>query len=390
MARSTSPMTRTRLAVAAATASVALAAPAAASAADEWQRLGPAPGGDSFAVIGVTPYVAYTSAAGVRVAKLGTEAGKWRKVGGAVRHRKGNSVRDPEVVEGPGDKPWLTWAERTPKGASQIRVARFLKGKWREVVGGRNPISERVPDPTGPHGHTTFASSTPVLAFLRGRAYVAYIDYDAIDTMAKVARLSSNGRRWQRVTKGLGSPSQGDPHLASAGGRLFLETFHGTFKAPTFMRFDASSSSWKFAGRPHESDSARFGGIVGFGGALYTLFAELPSGDTFVSKHGSGDEQWTHVGEHLATDPSLEPQSIATDGGTLYAAYLQTVNGEQRLSVLFTGQDSWLTFPQPTPAGSTVDSAKLAGAAGGGVWLLAHETTGGKSTFQLELFNAAE
>jgi hypothetical protein len=33
----------------------------------------------------------------------------------------------------------------------------------------------------------------------------------------------------------------------------------------------------------------------------------------------------------------------------------------------------------------------LAGAAGGGVWLLAHEKpAGGKAKFQLELFNSAE
>ena len=107
----------------------------------------------------------------------------------------------------------------------------------------------------------------------------------------------------------------------------------------------------------------------------------------FVSKLGA-DNQWTHVGPHLATDPAISPQSIATDGGTLYSAYVQRVNDVPHVDVFALVNSTWPRLAQPTPSGSTADSALLAGAAGGGVWLLAHETTGGKSTFQLELLKA--
>jgi hypothetical protein len=390
MARSTSStsVARARLAAAAAVACVALAAPAGASAAATWQRLGPAPGGNSFAVVAGTPYVTYTSSAGVRVAKFAGTAGKWRKVGGAVRHGRGNAVASPTVVAGPGGKAWLTWTEATRKSGYQVRVARFSNGKWREVVGGKDPISQSQPSQSDP-GRKVFTSGTPRLAFLGGRPYVAYIDTDPIDSFAVVARLSSNGRHWQRVSKGLTEVSINRPNLANAGGRLFLEFHERTHEAPLYHRFDAASSTWKSLPLAQSGDSALFGGMVGFGGALHTLFSELPSGDVFVSKLGA-DDQWTHVGPHLATDPSIAPQSIATDGSTLYAAYAQTVSGVEHLDVFFFTDAGWTRAPDPTPAGSTVGSAALAGAAGGGVWLLAHESAGGPAKFQLELYNAAE
>ncbi|MEA2184222.1 MAG: hypothetical protein QOF69_3407 [Solirubrobacteraceae bacterium] len=325
----------------------------------------------------------------MRVAKFTNASGKWAKVGAAVRHRHGNVVTSPTVVAGPGGKAWLAWIEGTAKSGGQVRVARFSKGKWREVVGGKNPISEAYQlDSSQPRKR--FTSATPALAFRSGRPYVAYIDV-TIDSFPVVARLSANGRRWQHVSKGLDIPvGVTQPKLANAGGRLFLEYKYRTFNAPVFRRFDAGSSTWEQLAAVQESDSALFGGMVGFGGRLHTLFSESPSGDTFVSKLGT-DDKWTHVGLHLATDPTLVPQSIATDGGTLYAAYLQTVSEAKHLTVLFFDGTSWLTLPNPTPAGSTVDSAVLAGAAGGGVWLLAHEKpAGGKAKFQLELFNSAE
>jgi hypothetical protein len=384
---SSTAVKRARLAAAGAVACVALAAPAGASAASSaWQRLGPAPGGDSFAVIAGTPYVAYTSSAGVRVAKFAGKPGKWRKVGGPVRHRSGNNVQAPTVVAGPGKTPWLTWTEATSKSGHQVRVARFSKGKWREVVGGKDPISEARP--IQGDGTKTFTSSTPSLAFLGGRPYVAYIDFDGIDSRALAVRLSPNGRRWQRVSNGLSDVSINQSKLTVAGGRLFLVYHERTFDTPIYRRFDATGSTWKSLPNVQKGDSALFGGMVGFHGQLHTLFAESPSGDVFVSKLGS-DDKWTNVGLHLATDPTVVPESIATDGSTLYAGYLQGVSGAQQLSVLLFAPAGWVATPQPTPTGSTVDSAALVGAAGGGVWLLAHESTAGTAKFQLELFNAA-
>jgi hypothetical protein len=366
---------------------MALAAPSGASAAGEWQRLGPAPGGDSFAVVAGTPYVAYTSSAGVRVAKFAGGAGKWSKVGGAVRHHRGDGVAHPNIVAGPGGKAWLTWAEGTNKSGDQVRVARFAKGKWREVVGGKAPISKRHPSQVDQR-KKIFTSSSPALGFLGGRPYVAYLDA-GLDSYVVVARLSSNGRRWQDASKGLGGVGTEDPKLANAGGRLFLEYRLRMYAAPSFHRFDRAKATWNTLPLVSEGDSALFGGIVGFGGELHTLFSERPSGDTFVSKLGA-DDKWTHVGPHLATDPSLAPQSIATDGSTLYAGYLQTISGEERLSVLTFVDGGWGATGTPTPAGATVKDAALAGAAGGGVWLLAHERAGGKLKYQLELLNAAE
>jgi hypothetical protein len=129
--------------------------------------------------------------------------------------------------------------------------------------------------------------------------------------------------------------------------------------------------------------------MVGFGGRLHTLFADGDSADVFVSMLGA-DEEWSHVGPALARDPEISPQSIATDGGTLYAAYVQKVDGVPHVDVFGLAGSTWARLAQPTPPGSSATSAALAGAAGGGVWLLERETTAGKRTFQLELLNAAE
>ena len=185
---------RSTLAITVACAALA-GVPPASAAADEWQRLGRAPGGASFAVIGVTPYVAYTSAKGVRVAKFTGGTVKWRKVGGPVRHNRRNGVASPALTAGPHGKAWLTWTEGPGPGARQVRVARFAKGKWREVVGGRHPISPGRPSEAG-NGGMAYSSYEPSLAFLGGRPYVAFSDFDGIDTSIRVARLSSGGRSW--------------------------------------------------------------------------------------------------------------------------------------------------------------------------------------------------
>jgi hypothetical protein len=360
--------------------------PASAAAADSWQRLGPAPGGESFTVIAGKPYVAYTSGKGVRVAKFTGGAAKWRKVGGPVRHNPRNGVEHPALVAGPHGQPWLTWTEGVGPGAQQVRVARFAKGKWREVVGGKHPISPGWPSQAG-DGKTVYSSGSPSLGFLGGRAYVAFSDFDGTDSTIRVARLSSNGRLWKRISADGVSVEQ--PKLATAGGRLYLEYRDRAAAAPIFRRFDAGSSSWKPLPFAQSSYSALFGGMVGFGGRLHTLFADGDSADVFVSRLGA-DEEWAHVGPALARDPEISPQSIATDGGTLYAAYVQKVDGVPHVDVFGLAGSTWQRLAQPTPPGSTASSALLAGAAGGGVWLLERETTVGKRTFQLELLNAAE
>lgn len=366
-------------------AAVAAAAPAAGAQSNGWQRLGAAPGGDAFALIGGTPYVAKDTSKGVRVWKF---AGKWRKVGAPVRHAHAKFIGDASLASGPGAKPWLAWVEGPGPGGSQVRVARFSHGKWREVVGGKHPISPPHSNPNGSN-EPFYSSSSPSLAFLKKRPYVAYADFDTNDTMIQVSRLDAKGLRWQRVSKGLGSPEVNDPHLALAGGRLYLEHHDRSHDAPIYDVFDATRTTWRSLPLVQSTDSAAFGGMVGFRGRLHTLFAEKPDGDVFVSSLGS-DGQWNHVGPHIATDPAISPQSLATDGSTLYAAYVQTVNGVPHVDVFHLDGAAWTRFPSPTPAGSTVSSATLAGAAGGGVWLLARESTAGKTTFQLELFNAAE
>lgn len=367
---------------AAALTSLALATPASA-AAGGWQRLGRAPGGDSFAVIAGTPYVAYTTARGVRVARF---TGRWRKVGFAVRHQRGKFLAEPALARGPKGTPWLTWTEGRGPGEKQVRVARYAKGRWREVVGGKAPISRPHRSQNGTE-RPFYSSYRPSLAFLGGRPYVAYADYDGTDTSIKVSRLGSNGRHWRLLSSlGVGAT---DPHLAVAGRRLYLEYRSRVQEAPSFARFDRASSTWKSLPVPQSGDSALFGGMVGFGGRLSTLFAERPDGGVFVSRLGS-DGRWSHAGPALATDPGISPESLAMDGGTLYAAYVQPVNGAPRVAISALAGSTWSKLAEPTPAGSTADAAALAGAAGGGVWLLAHETTGGKSTFELELNNAAE
>jgi hypothetical protein len=376
-------------------AALALASqPAVAATGDEWQRLGAAPGGESFIVNAGTPYVARSTSKGVRVFKL-VNVGKWRQVGSAVRHGRAKFIGDASLVSGPGDKLWLTWVQGPGPGGSQVRVARFSKGKWREVVGGKNPISPPHPSQGGT-GRPFYSSYNPSLGFLNGRAYVAYADYDTIDTMIKVSRLGKKSRSWQRVQKGLGEPTVSRPQLANVGEQLYLVYRENQWNgAPVFRRFDAANSNWKALPRPQSSMSALFGGVVGFQGRLNALFAEhpafseTPDGDVFVSALGS-DDQWSHVGPALARDPAISPQSISTDGATLYVAYAQTVDGKVHLDVFAFDGTSWIRQAAPTPEGSTADSGTLAGAAGGGVWLLAHEKTGGETTFQLELLNAAE
>jgi hypothetical protein len=381
-------MPKTRLAAALACALLA-AVPSSAAAADQWQRLGPAPGGGSFTVIGGKPYVAYTSTKGVRVAKFTGTAGKWRKVGGPLRHSRSNRVDDPAVVMGPHGQAWLTWSEGPGPGGEQVRVARFAKGKWREVVGGKDPISPGHPSLSG-DGKPFYSSNTPSLGFLGGVAYVAFSDFDGTDSMIRVVRLSSNGRHWKAVSDGLGDPGVESPNLSNVGGRLYLEYRDRSVSALVFKRFDPSTSSWQDLPLVQSSDSALFGGMTGFRGRLHTLFADGDDHDVFVSRLGA-DDKWAHVGTHLATDPAITPQSIATDGGTLYAAYVQTVSGSPHVDVFARAGSTWQRLVQPTPSGSTADSAAIAGAAGGGVWLLSHEkkSGGGKSSFGLSLLNAA-
>ncbi len=336
-------------------------------------------------MIAGAPYVAYTTSKGVRVAKFARTAGKWRNVGKPVRHQGGKFLAEPALAAGPKGKAWLTWTEGAGPGEKQVRVARYVKGKWREVVGGKHPISPPHQDQNGGNA-PVYSSYNPSLAFLKGRAFVAYADYDGIDTQIAVSRLSSNGRRWRLLSK-QGAGVTG-PHLAIAGGQLYLEYTDRIHGAPIFARFDTASASFKSLPLAQSGDSASFGGMVGFGGRLNTLFTERPDGDVFVSQLGA-DETWSHVGPALARDPAISPQSITTDGSTLYAAYVQKVGGVPHADVFALAGSTWLTLAQPTPSGSTADSARLAGAVGGGIWLLAHEKSGGKSTFQLELDRAA-
>jgi hypothetical protein len=136
-----------------------------------------------------------------------------------------------------------------------------------------------------------------------------------------------------------------------------------------------------------DADSVGSGGIAGFHGRLHTLATF--DGNVFVSALG-GDGQWAHVGNDSQPDAPVDPQSIATDGSTLYRAYITGSGETPRLEVDFLAGSTWTALENGVPAGSVPKSATLRGAAGGGVWVLSEETAAGVSSFQLSLYNAAE
>ena len=371
-------MNRNLCSALAAAAALALAAPAAHAAPE---RLGRAPGGDSFAVIAGTPYAAYATRAGVRVVSF---SGRWKKVGKVVVHRKGDAVRDAQVAGGPGGHPWLTWTENTRHKGFQVRVARLAGGRWREVVGGANPISTFEGDP-----YDSYTSASPQIAFLGKRPYVVFHE-SSTDTQVHAVRLSASGRRWQHVSRGLPLATTETPLvIASAGGRIYVEAYEYLYKAPDYFRFDSGERKWVDLPHVQQSDHARFGGMIGFGGKLHTFVTPRPDTSQpdeppFVGALGS-DDSWSHVGEALPS--GVDPQSIATDGSALYVAYI----AGHKLTVDVLNGSTWQALPDGVPAGAVVESARLAGAAGGGVWLFTREKAAdGSGSFQLSLYGAED
>jgi hypothetical protein len=371
---------RGRFAVAGALACLALAVPATASAADPPQRLGAAPGGDSFVVIEGTPYVAYASKAGVRVARFTNASPKWAKVGKPVRHSRRTSVRQPDLAVGPGNRPWLTWIEGTNKTGRQVRVARLVRGKWREVVGGKRPISKtHTPNPE--QNITRYMSREPTLAFLKGRPYVAYLD-GVLDPYITVVRLSKNRRKWEhRNSWEFMNVGSSRPSLTNVAGKLFLTA--NTFLGPGTFVVHLNGTKWEGTGNP-ELEGGTIEGPVAFGGELHLLRDK--AADLYVVRI-SGDQS-PAVGNPLAADETAVGQELATDGTTLFAAFVSGPDAARELTVSFLNGSTWEALGAATPEGSTTTSAQLEGAAGGGVWVLAREKTQGKVTFQLELYGA--
>src|SRR4051812_35006704 len=86
-------------------------APAAANAAPEWTRLANPPGGEAFTTVSGAQYVAYTSSAGVRVARLTPSGDGWQQVGAPIRHTAGAQVFEPDLLQAPDNRVWVTWTE---------------------------------------------------------------------------------------------------------------------------------------------------------------------------------------------------------------------------------------------------------------------------------------
>ena len=322
-------MSRTRTALTAAIATLAIAASAgAAQAAETWTQVngpisaGPVdvlgsvvrpPNSDLKRIAG-TPYVAWSEAGVVRVAKLVGDTKV--AVGGPLNRDLAADAVGPTLAAGPGDVPWVAWIE-DDAGMDRVRVARFdsSTGAWVEVAPGS--VINRI---TSPEPGLSSANQAQ-LVFVDGRAHVAWRQENPSAYELGLVRLSADGRSWER----LASPpiSGSEPYYVTAhvaAGSLYVAV-RDLLGGVRVHRYSSTGNSWTalggFANPGSDPDPAGIPVVMtDIGGVIHVGMNGTATGAS-VTRFSGGS--WQTVGGGAVGDGNLT--SIRLIGGRLYVAW---------------------------------------------------------------------
>ena len=375
------------------TASPAAAATGPDNAAD---RYGPAPGGDSFAVVSGRPHVAFVRSGGVRVAQLAGFDKTWRTVGGLVRHSAGAKVSDPYLTGGPDGHPWLAWVETVQSKwwDPQVRVATFAHGRWHEIGRGERPITSVTEGGFVPTERDSLLPARPSLAFYRGLPVVAFPLYDGNGVIPRVAQMRPGGRSW----RGLPIPrplfDAPNARIVVAGGRLYGAgtcCFSTNFHDPVAARLNSAGTSWDDISKidPNPPDDPASAGSVDAVGKVNGLFAVLwghrRPGPSLLNVSSLTGNAWSEIDPPLATpNAPVTGLAVASDHAVAYAAYNSTAASTPGVFVRRLIRGEWEELRTPTEGGFRGVSAQFAPARGRGMWLLSGERANGRTRYILD------
>lgn len=339
--------------------------PAVANAAPEWTRLANPPGGEALTTASGTPYVAYTSAAGVRVARPAPSGDAWQQVGGSIHHTSGAQVFEPDLAQAPDNRIWVTWTELDSDGTRQVRVARLDGSAWHEIVGGAHPINYRYDRYPG----SLSTGRDPHLAFFGGTTWVVYGQENPVELVFGVVRLKADGSAWEHIDPS-GTTQVRRPRAAVAGGRLFAAGYAANSGGTYLFRLNAAGTGWESINDPGQTDPSPFGEVADLNGVLGLLHTTpapdgAPGKSVEVHSLGAGDA-WEPVGGSLASSTTVayKPDSLVYSSGAPYAAWLEG-DGPASVEVSRFDGGAWSLLPSPSTPGADATLARLAESSAG-------------------------
>src|SRR4051812_11683177 len=141
----------------------------------------------------------------------------WRQPAGGpspINQAEDQSAQEPSLTA-IGGVPYVAWRENDVAN-SEIRVSRLNQAgtAWEQVVGGASPINQS----------NTQNAFNPQLPAIGGVPYVAWTEFDGVNTEIRVSRLNQAGTAWEQIVGGASPINQsnaqnaGEPSLTAIGG----------------------------------------------------------------------------------------------------------------------------------------------------------------------------
>ena len=330
----------------------------------------------SIADVGGTPYVAWDEPDGtnreIRVSRLNAAGTAWEQVVGGASPINADPTRDASgaSIANVGGVPHVAWSE-TDGTNFEIRVAR-LNGAgtdWDELEGGASPINQGA----------TRNAAEPSLTSIDGVPYVAWREFDGVNTEIRVSRF--NGATWDQVNPAAAaSPinesnirDANDPSLVGVEGVPYVawsET-DGTNREIRVSRLNEAGTAWvQVVGgaspinqSPTQAPGANEPSLTEIGGVPWVAWNEndATNDEVRVSRLNGDGTDWEQVVggpspiNESPTRGGADP-SLTEIGGVPWIAWFESdgVNFEMRASRLNGSGTAW---EQPVAGASPINQS---------------------------------
>jgi|GEM_PF-6644524 len=328
-------------------------------------------------------------AAAALAALLGVSApatGAWNAPIGGASPLNAAPTRDAVdvAVASVGGVPHVAWRESDGTNV-EVRVAALTTTGWRRLGEAANPAS--------PINQDSLANATAVaLADVGGVPFVAWTERDATNAEVRVARLSADGTRWDKVGVALNPASPvnqapdrdaGAPSIAAIGGVPYVAWAEGDGANDEIRvaRLDAAGTRWDRVGAAVRPDSplnrsptrnARTPSIAAVGGVPHVAWAEDDgvNSEIRVSRLNAAGTGWDPVGAGLrpgspvnqAANRDARTPSLADVGGVPHVAWAEgTARGafQVRVARLSTGGLGWERVGQARRPANPVNRSRV-------------------------------
>ncbi|HWH13632.1 MAG TPA: hypothetical protein VNT51_02730 [Miltoncostaeaceae bacterium] len=279
--------------------------------------------------------------------------------------------------------PHVAWREWDGTNF-EVRVAALTPAGWRRLGEAANPAS--------PVNNDSLTSATSVaLADVGGVPHVAWTERDGVNAEVRVARLSGDGSRWDRVGALLNPASPvnqapdrdaGAPSITSVNGVPYVAWAEGdgTNDEIRVARLGAGGAQWDRVGvalnpeSPLNRSATRSGrtpSIAGVGGVPHVAWAEDDgtNSEIRVARLNAAGTGWEHVGARLrpgspvnqAANRDARSPSLADVGGVPHVAWTEATASrvlQVRVARLSSGGLGWERIGQARRPANPVNRSR--------------------------------